>query len=892
MRNIKYYGANELRTKFFEFFKSKEHMKLESFPLIPLNDKSLLIINSGMAPMKPYFLGEKTPPAKRVVTCQKCVRVIDIEEVGKTSRHCTFFEMLGNFSFGDYFKKETLAWMWEFLTKELGIPEDLLYPSVYFEDDETFDIWTKDMGLPPEKITKLGKKDNFWEAGPTGPCGPCSEIYFDRGKEYGCDDPDCKPGCDCDRFIEVCNNVFTQFDNDGKGNYIPLKQKNIDMGMGVERLSMVMQQVNNVQEIDTCRPIIDKICEIAGVKYNSDKKSDLSIRIIADHIRTATFMICDNIMPSNEGRGYVLRRVLRRAARHGKLLGIKSAFLYDLTDKVIDFSKEAYPELEQKRDFIKKILKAEEDRFESTINSGLAMLDDMIKNIGRGDPDASPTVKILPGENIFKLYDTYGFPYDLINEIAAENKIMLGKEKFDALMQEQIKRAREARANIESWIKNKLAGLTGNISTEFDGYNLLSERSKIISIIVEDGENVVAVDSINEGEFTLILDKTPFYAESGGQVGDVGIIRTENAAAFVSDCKKTPDGKIIHLCKIENGEFKSGEEVEASVDFKIRTATARNHSVAHLLQAALRKVLGSHIEQAGSYVDSERVRFDFTHFAAMTEKEIEEVENIVNENILAALDITVIETDMESAKKMGAIALFDDKYGDKVRVVKMGGVSCELCGGTHLDNTSKAGLFKILAESSIAAGVRRIEGTTGGGVLNIIKKDKDLILGTAKILKANNPGDIAKRAESLTAELKEQRREIESLTSEIALGKTKEILSKTKKIEDTNIDYFAIVSNEINPDGAKMICEELKQKNQNIVGIIASTGDNKIVFTAVCGSEAVKSGANAGNLVRQIAQIAGGGGGGRPEFAVAGGKDFPKIDEALEKGEAILKDMI
>ena len=894
MRNIKYYGANELRAKFFEFFKSKGHMILESFPLIPINDKSLLIIGSGMAPMKPYFLGEKTPPAKRVVTCQKCVRVIDIEDVGIKSRYCTFFEMLGNFSFGDYFKKEALPMTWEFLTKELGIPEDLLYPSVYYEDDEAFDIWTKQMGLPPEKITKLGKEDNFWEAGPTGPCGPCSEIYFDRGEEFGCDNPDCKPGCDCDRFIEICNNVFTQFDNDGKGNYVPLKQKNIDMGMGLERLSMVMQQVNSLQEIDTFRAIIDRICEIADIKYNSNEKADISVRIIADHIRTATFMICDNIMPSNEGRGYVLRRVLRRAARHGKLLGIKGAFLYDLTDMVIDLSKEAYPELEQKREYIKKILKAEEDRFEKTIQSGLDMLEEMIKNTGRGDPGA-PSVKVLSGENIFKLYDTYGFPYDLINEIAQEQKLVMGKEKFDELMQEQIKRAREARANIESWIKDKITGLVKNISTEFDGYNLLTERSKIVSIIVEDGENFVSVDSINEGEFTLILDKTPFYAESGGQVGDIGTIKTDKAAASVSDCKKTADGKIIHICRIEDGELKVGDEAEASVDPETRLATARNHSAAHLLQAALRKVLGSYIEQAGSYVDSERVRFDFTHFAAMTEKEIEEVENIVNENILAGLDVIITETDMESAKKMGAIALFDDKYGDKVRVVKMGGVSCELCGGTHLDNTSKAGLFRILSESSVAAGVRRIEGTTGRGVLNIIKKDKELIINTAKILKANNPGDIAKRAETLMGELKEQKREIESLTSEIALGRTKELLSKAKKIDGLNnldIEYLAAVSNDINPDGAKMICEELKQKNQNIVAVIASTGDNKIVFTAVCGSEAVKSGANAGNLVKQIAQIAGGSGGGRPEFAVAGGKDFSRLDEALNKGEDVLKSML
>jgi len=883
MRDIKYFGVNELRTKFLDFFKSKDHMMLESFPLIPINDKSLLIINSGMAPMKSYFTGAAAPPAKRVVTCQKCVRVIDIEDVGKKSRYCTFFEMLGNFSFGDYFKKQALLWTWEFLTKVLEIPEDLLYPSVYFEDGEAFDIWVNDIGLPPEKISKLGKEDNFWEAGPTGPCGPCSEIYFDRGEQYGC--ADCKPGCDCDRFIEICNNVFTQFDNDGKGNYIPLAQKNIDMGMGLERLAMVIQQVNSLQEIDTFQTIIDRICEIAGIEYNSNDQSDISIRIIADHIRSATFMICDNIMPSNEGRGYVLRRILRRAARHGKLLGIKKAFLFELTDTVIDLSKEAYPELEQKREYIKKVLRSEEERFESTINAGLDILSAMIQKVKENQ------LSELSGEDIFKLYDTYGFPYDLILEIAEEHKLTLGKESFDNLMKEQIARARAARANIEGWIKDKLAGLIKNIAnTAFDGYSVLREKAKVIGIIVEDGENLTEVAGINEGEFTLILDKTPFYAESGGQVGDVGVIRTNTAIAEVLDCRKTADGKIIHICKITEGELKAGGEVEAIVDPAVRLATARNHSAAHLIQAALRQVLGNHIEQAGSYVDKERVRFDFTHFTGMSEKEIEEVENIVNKNILAALDITVTETDVETAKKMGAIALFDGKYGDKVRVVKMGGVSCELCGGTHLDNTSKAGLFKIISESSIAAGVRRIEGTTGYGVLDIIKKDKDLIIDTAKILKANNPHDIAKKSESLISELKEQKREIEHLTSEIALGKVKELLSKTIKIN--SVDFVAAKFDDVNQDGAKMICDELRLKVPNIAAVIAMTGDNKILFAAACGPDAVKSGANAGNLVKQVAQIAGGSGGGRPEYALAGGKDPAKIEEALEKSEEILKSML
>ena len=880
MRDIKYFGANELRTKFFEFFKSKDHLMLESFPLIPANDKSLLIINSGMAPMKPYFTGEKTPPYKRIVTCQKCVRVIDIEEVGKTSRHCTFFEMLGNFSFGDYFKKETLTWMWEFLTVELGVPQDLLFPSVYFEDDETFDIWVNVIGLPPEKITKLGKKDNFWEAGPTGPCGPCSEIYFDRGEENGCGSPDCKPGCDCDRFIEICNNVFTQFDNDGNGNYIPLKQKNIDMGMGLERLSMVVQQVSSVQKIDTCKKIIYKICEISGIKYNSDKKSEISVRIIADHIRSATFMICDSIMPSNEGRGYVLRRLLRRAARHGRLIGIKSAFLYELTDTVIDLSAEAYPDLEKKRGYIKKVLKAEEDRFEATINAGLEILGDMIKN----------AKDILPGKDAFKLYDTFGFPYDLTLEICGENNISLDKEGFDMLMQKQIERARAARADVDGWTKDRLSGFDKNIKTEFTGYSSLREKAKILAIITDDAET----ESVNEGEFMLILDKTPFYAESGGQIGDSGRINDKNDAtrviARVSDCKKTASGTIIHMCKIENGELKTGDEIEALVEKKPREATMRNHTAAHLLQAALRSVLGSHIEQAGSYVDFARVRFDFSHFSAMTEEEIEQTENLVNSYILAGAGVEITETDMQTAKQMGAIALFSEKYGDKVRVVKIGLVSCELCGGTHADNTSKLGLFKIISESSVAAGIRRIEGTTGQGVLEIIQKDKNLIFETAKILKANNPNDIIKRAEILTQESKEQKREIENLTAKISMQKLDGLRKKIITVK--NIKFVSEKFDDITADGVKMLLGELLAEDQKISAVIASTAENKLIFTASCGGEAVKLGANAGSLIKQIAQIAGGSGGGRPEFAVAGGKNPAKIDEALEKGKEILESML
>ena len=890
MRNIKYFGLNELRTKFLEFFKSKEHLIMESFPLVPINDKSILLISAGMAPFKPYFSGEQTPPKSRIAACQKCVRVNDIENVGRTSRHCTFFEMLGNFSFGDYFKSETLAWMWEFLTQVLEIPEDLLFPSVYLDDDEAFDVWTKELGLPPEKISRLGKEHNFWEIeGGAGPCGPCSEIYFDRGKEHGCADPACAPGCDCDRFIEVCNNVFTQFDSDGKGNYTPLAQKNIDMGMGLERIAMVVQQVNAVAEVDTVKAVIEKMCEIAGIKYNASEKSDISVRIIADHIRSAVFMIGDNIMPSNEGRGYVLRRILRRAARHGKLLSVKGAFLYDLADTVIDLSKEAYPELEQKRDYIKRVLKGEEDRFEATIDAGLERLGEMIAKA------KAENLTVLPGADIFRLYDTFGFPYDLTLEISAEHGLELdkdGAEGFDALMREQVKRAREARSSVEGWGKDKLAGLA-KIDTQFTGYSGLTGEAQVLAVIIENGDELTEIENINEGEFILILDKTPFYAESGGQIGDTGIITTaSNAEIEVLDCKKTADGTIIHVCRIESGELKAGDKVQTRVYAAIRRAIMRNHTAAHLLHAALRNELGGHVEQSGSYVDAERVRFDFTHFAALTEDELRQVELMVNDMILSGLDISAVETDMESAKKMGASALFGEKYGDTVRVVKMGDFSCELCGGIHLDNTGKAGLFKIISESSIAAGIRRIEGTTGYGVIGIIEKDKGLINSTAKILKANNPGEIDKKGESLQSELKEARREIDKLNAQIAAQKVQDLRAKIIKID--NISYVSAKFDDIGAEGAKILCEELRAQDPHIVAVIAAVNrpENKLTFTAVCGAEAVKAGADAGALIKRVAQAAGGGGGGKPEFAVAGGRDLDKLGEALASGEQIVKSML
>ena len=868
-------GVNTLRKKFLEFFKSKDHLILDSFSLIPINDKSMLLNSSGMAPFKPYFSGEKVPPKTRIATCQKCVRVNDIENVGKTSRHNTFFEMLGNFSFGDYFKKESLNWSWEFLTKTLEIPENLLYPSVYFEDDEAFDIWVNDIGLSPEKITKLGKEDNFWEIG-GGPCGPSSEIYFDRGTENGCGSDTCAPGCDCDRYVEIWNNVFTQFDSDGNGNYTPLEKKNIDTGMGLERLAMVMQGVNSLLEIDTFKAMLDRACEIAGVKYNLDAKKDISLRIIADHIRSATFMICDNILPSNEGRGYVLRRILRRAARHGKLLGIESAFLYNLCDIVIELNEEAYPELKEKQEHIKKILKAEEERFEVTIDSGLGILENIIADT------KSKGLKVLAGEHIFKLYDTFGFPYDLTLEICEEQDLELDKDGFDALMQEQRTRARESRAssNIEGWSKSSNGEGDDIPPTEFIGYDRHTGYDCKILAVEADGN-----------QCKIILNKTPFYAESGGQVGDTGDILINkfmpdkeygDSILEVVDCKKTPDGKFVHICEaenIENFELEVGDLVTPSVHSDRRAAVMRNHSAAHLLQAALRKVLGNTVEQAGSYVDNERLRFDFTHYTAMTEKEIAEVESIVNQNILAGLEIATVETDIETAGDMGAIALFGEKYDDTVRVVKMGDFSCELCGGTHLDNTAKAGLFKILSESSVAAGVRRIEGTTGLGIFEIINKDKNLISDTAKALKANNPSDIAKKAEVLQSELKEQKREIESLNSRLAMQKIDEILAKIKNIN--GVDYVSVKYSDMSSDAARLMCDELKRRNENIAVAIATTQNDKLLFTAACGAEAVKKGVNAGNIVKKMAQITGGGGGGRPDMATSGGKDISKLDEAL-----------
>ena len=872
-------SLNDLREKYLSFFESKGHLRLPSFPLIPHNDKSLLLINSGMAPMKKYFTGEEIPPRNRVTTCQKCIRTPDLERVGHTARHGTFFEMLGNFSFGDYFKDEAIPWAWEFLTKTLEIPENLLWPSIYENDEEAYHIWRDVIGVPEEHIVRLGKADNFWVHG-SGPCGPCSEIYFDRGEKYGCGSPDCKPGCECDRYMEIWNNVFSQFNNDGKGNYTELAQKNIDTGMGLERLACVMQGVDNMFEVDSIQKVIKKVCEISGKKYGDDKNNDISIRVITDHVRSAMFMISDTVIPSNEGRGYVLRRIIRRACRHGKLLGIDHPFLVDVVEVAIAESCGAYPELAARADYIKKVLSIEEERFDATIDAGLSILSGLISAAKEQNSDT------ISGEEVFKLYDTFGFPIDLTREIAEESGLAIDEDKFQTLMAEQKKRAREARANIGGW-DNSSKSLIENIPvTEFTGYTELSSEAKILAILV-DGE---LVENVSEGECTIILNRTPFYGEGGGQVGDIGTIVTEDGKnILVNDTKKT-DGIYLHICTISNGVFSVGDAVTAAVLPWRRASIKRNHSSAHLLQAALRVVLGEHVEQAGSYVSEKVCRFDFTHFQALTSDEIAKVEAIVNNHILAADGIVTKETDIETAKKEGAMALFGEKYGKTVRMVKMGDFSTELCGGTHCSNTGEIGLFKITSESSVAAGVRRIEAVTGLGVLELMAQKDALIHDTAKELKAANPADIAKRSAAVMNELKENKKEIESLNSKLASTKLDSILSgaveiKTVKLATARLDGMQI-------DVARSLADEIKANNPATVAVLAINTDGKLNFIAVAGKDAVAAGAHAGKLVGAVAAVTNGRGGGRPDNAMAGGQDASKIAEALEAAKTTLESMI
>ncbi|MBR2381265.1 MAG: alanine--tRNA ligase [Clostridia bacterium] len=874
---MKWTSLNDLRESYLSFFEKKGHLRLKSFPLVPINDKSLLLINSGMAPMKKYFTGEEEPPRNRVCTCQKCIRTPDLERVGHTARHGTFFEMLGNFSFGDYFKVEAIEWCWEFLTKELEIPENLLWPSIYEQDDESYDIWVNHIGVNPDHVVRMGKADNFWEHG-TGPCGPCSEIYFDRGEKYGCGDPNCKPGCECDRYMEIWNNVFSQFNNMGDGTYEELAQKNIDTGMGLERLACVMQGVDNMFEVDSIRRIIDKVCEISGKTYGNDANNDISIRVITDHTRSAMFMIADGVIPSNEGRGYVLRRIIRRACRHGKLLGINHAFLVDMVNVAIAESCAAYPELSEKGDYIRKVLSMEEERFDATIDAGLSILSDLIRGAIKENSDT------ISGEEVFKLYDTFGFPIDLTREIAEENHLKIDEEAFKALMLDQRTRAREARANISGWSDNSKNILADLPKTEFTGYTDYRSEAKVVAILVNDE----SVASVNEGDCTVVLDRTPFYGEGGGQVGDCGTIYGANSLLTVYDTKKT-DGVYIHLCTVANGTLNVGDVITADILDSRRDAIKRNHSAAHLLQAALRTVLGTHVEQAGSYVDENVCRFDFTHFVALTENELKQVEALVNAHILAANEIVTREMDIESARKEGAMALFGEKYGKTVRVVKMGSFSTELCGGTHCDNTGKIGLFKIISESSVAAGVRRIEAVTGLGVLHILATKDALINQTAAELKVPNANDLAKRANAVMGEIASLKKEIEALNNKIASSKLDGVLNSAKQIKSVKLIAFNAEGMDV--DSARTLGDKIKAEHPDTVAVLAVNAHGKLNFIAVAGKDAVANGVHAGKLVGAVASVTGGKGGGRPDSAMAGGQDATKIDEALNKACEIVETM-
>lgn len=876
---MKWTGLNELREKYLSFFESKGHLRLPSFSLVPQNDKSLLLINSGMAPMKKYFTGEVTPPRKRVTTCQKCIRTPDIERVGITARHGTYFEMLGNFSFGDYFKHEATAWAWEFFTKVLEMPPERLWCSIYQDDDEAFEIWTKEVGVDPSHIVRLGKEDNFWEHG-SGPCGPCSEIYFDRGEKYGCGSPTCGVGCDCDRYVEVWNLVFTQFDNDGNNHYTPLDHPNIDTGMGLERLACVMQGVDNLFLVDTVQNIMKKVSEISGVAYGSGEKSDISLRVITDHIRSTTFMISDGVMPSNAGRGYVLRRLLRRAARHGRLLGIHELFLSDLCDTVIEENKTAYPQLVEKREFIKKVIAFEEESFARTIDQGLSLLNDMV---------AQADSKVLSGEDAFRLNDTFGFPIDLTKEILAEKGMEVDEEKFHTLMQQQKETARANRkkSDGESWASNEVV-FEDCPATEFLGYEKFESESEILAI-VQEGEQVEA--AAEGDEVLLVLNRTPFYAESGGQIGDTGVIEAAGARVQVLDTTKNHAGIIVHHCLVADGEIARGAQVYAKVDKERREAIMRNHTAAHLLQAALRKVLGTHVEQAGQLVTDKHVRFDFTHFSAMTAEELSKVERLVNEEILNGVDVSVKEMPIEEAKKLGAMALFGEKYGDMVRVVRLAdGFSIELCGGTHLCNTGKMGLLKITSESSVAAGVRRIEAVTGLGVYALLNHLEEQLNETAAALKVNNRTEVVRRAGQLVAELKTREKEIETLQGKLAAGQINEMLSSAREINGLRV--ISAVLHGVAADSLRTMCDKLKDLAPDAVSVLAAVQEGKATIAACAGKDAQKKGAHAGNIVREVAKLAGGNGGGRPDSAMAGAKDVAKIDAAIAGVDDIVKAMV
>ena len=875
------YGVNQLRKMFLEFFESKGHLAMKSFSLVPHNDKSLLLINSGMAPLKPYFTGQEIPPRRRVTTCQKCIRTGDIENVGKTARHGTFFEMLGNFSFGDYFKEEAIQWTWEFLTEVVGLDPNRLYPSVYVDDDEAFEIWNKKIGIPADRIFKFGKEDNFWEHG-SGPCGPCSEVYYDRGEKYGCGKPDCTVGCDCDRYMEIWNDVFTQFDNDGEGHYSELEQKNIDTGMGLERLASVVQDVDSIFDVDTIKALRDHVCRLAGKDYGKEYKNDVSIRVITDHIRSVTFMISDGIMPSNEGRGYVLRRLLRRACRHGRLLGIHKGFLPELAENVIEGSKDGYPELEEKKEFILKVITKEEEQFNKTIDQGLGILSDMISDMeAKGE-------KTLNGEEAFRLYDTYGFPLDLTKEILEEKDLGVDEEGFHACMEVQRKKARDARevTNYMGADVTVYESIDPGVTSTFVGYDNLTYDSDVTVLTTEEE----ITDALSEGQKgTIFVKETPFYATSGGQEADTGYIRTSEGEFKVEDTVKLLGGKIGHIGVMTKGMIKTGDRVTLEVDARKRALSARNHSATHLLQKALRTVLGTHVEQAGSSVNEERLRFDFTHFSAMTPEELKKVEDMVNEQISKGLDVVVKNMPIEEAKKTGAQALFGEKYGDIVRVVNMGDFSIEFCGGTHVKNTSEIMAFKIISESGVAAGVRRIEALTSDGLMKYYAQVEETLKNAAHLLKAT-PETLADKITHMIAENKSLHSEVESLKNKMAQEAAGDVMDQVREVK--GVKLLAAQLDGIDMNGLRDLGDQLKAKLGEGVVVLASGNDGKVSLMATATDGAMKQGAHAGNLVKAIAGCVGGGGGGRPNMAQAGGKNPAGIPDALAKAAEVLESQI
>ena len=863
-----YHGLNELREMFLSYFESKDHLRLPSFSLVPQNDKSILLINAGMTPMKPWFKGEEEPPRRRVCTCQKCIRTGDIDNVGHTARHGTYFEMLGNFSFGDYFKHEAIAWSWEFLTKVVGLEEDRLYPSVYLDDDEAFDIWNKEIGIPKEKIFRFGKADNFWEHG-SGPCGPCSEIYYDRGEKFGCGKPDCTVGCDCDRYIEIWNNVFSQFDNDGHNNYTELKQKNIDTGMGLERLAVVCQDVNSLFDVDTVMNITNKVSQLTGAFYGQSEKRDVSLRVITDHIRAATFMICDGILPSNEGRGYVLRRLLRRAARHGKLLGVNDPFLYQVVDTVIHENECQYADLREKQTYITKVIRTEEESFARTIDGGMRIFSEMLtEHQAKGET-------VFSGADAFKLYDTFGFPIDLTAEMAADEGLTVDEEAFRKLMQEQKERAREARKALGDlgWAGVEFGKEVP--STEFVGYDLTACNATVVALVCDDelcGQMEAGSDGI------VVLDRTPFYAEMGGQVGDHGVITAKGMTFTVTDVQKNKGGKFMHYGHVAEGVVKVGDTVQPAIDVQRRKAICRAHSTTHLLDAALKKVLGDHVHQAGSLVEPDRLRFDFTHFEAITPEQVHQIEWLVNDAILEGYPVVTEVLPIEEAKKKGAVAMFGEKYGETVRVVEMGEFSMEFCGGTHLDNTAKAGPFRIKSESSVASGVRRMEATTGRLSLEGMEKSRGVLSKAAQFFKAA-PSELLERLEQQAGEMKQLRQALDKFKSEASLGEAKQFLAAAKTVKGLHV--LTGTRHGLDANAMRKMGDFLRDKDPAVVGVLASITEDKITFLAVCGKTAVEKGVKAGDLVKLVSGICGGKGGGKPDSAMGGGSDLLKVDDAL-----------